>query len=419
MGETHKHIHLARDLKKSPVEEAVEKIQAVDRETAVKSLTEINTRRVADIFEEIGPEIGAQLLLALPPDDAADIIGNLSHRFRIRILNRIDKEEAADIIKLLQYPPDTAGGLMTTDFISFSPDTTVKDAIDRLRENYEKAETVYYAYILEGGRLIGTVSLKELTLSNPSKELREIMTTNLETVETDVDSEEVIRIFDSHQYQAMPVIEDGQMKGIITFDDVIDVMREEATEDVQKLAGGSGHEQVFSPWSYKVKKRVPWLYINLIAAFLAAGVVAAFEGTIAQVAILAAFLPILNNQAGNTGMQALSVTIRGQATGEMDYSRILTAIGKETSTGIINGVLVGAAIGIITYIWQGSIQLGLVVTGAMFLTIVVATLAGLLVPVVLEKTGNDPAMASSIFVTAIADIAGIFFLLILAQVYLL
>lgn len=419
MGETHKHIHLARDLRQSPLEEAAAKIQAVDRDTAVKSLTEINTRRVADIFEEIGPEDGADILLDLPPDDGADIIGHLSHRFRIRILNRIDKEEAADIIKLLQYPPDTAGGLMTTDFISFSPNTKVSDAIERLRENYENAETVYYAYIIEDDELIGTVSLKELTLSDPAKELQEIMTTDLETLETDVDSEEVIRIFDSHQYQAMPVIEDGQMKGIITFDDVIDVMREEATEDVQKIAGGSGHEQVFSPWTYKVRKRVPWLYINLIAAFLAAGVVAAFEGTIAQVAILAAFLPILNNQAGNTGMQALSVTIRGQATGEMDYSRIVTAVGKEITTGLINGVLVGAAIGIITYIWQGSALLGGVVAASMLLTIIVATLAGLIVPVVLEKTGNDPAMASSIFVTAIADIAGIFFLLILAHIYLL
>ncbi|MDY6770458.1 MAG: magnesium transporter [Candidatus Nanohaloarchaea archaeon] len=418
MAEKHKYVHLARDIRQSPPEEAAEKLKAVDRETSINALREVDTRQVADIFEELSVETSADYLLELPPDDAADIIGALSHRFRIRLLNRIDKDEAEDIIELLQYPPDTAGGLMTTDFISFSPDTTVKEARDHLQENYADAETVYYAYVREDEQLVGTVSLKELTLASSSSELRDIMTTDLETLETDVDSEEVIRIFDRHHYQAMPVVEDSEMRGIITFDDVIDVMREEATEDVQKLAGGSGHEQVFSKWTYKVRKRVPWLYFNLIAAFLAAGVVALFEGTIAQVAILAAFLPILNNQAGNTGMQALSVTIRGQATGEMEYSRILTAVGKELVTGIVNGVLVGGAIGAITYFWQGSLLLGGVVAGAMILTIIVATMAGLLVPVLLEKTGNDPAMASSIFVTAVSDISGIFFLLILAQMYL-
>ncbi|MDY6778893.1 MAG: magnesium transporter, partial [Candidatus Nanohaloarchaea archaeon] len=411
MAEKHEHIGLADTLQNRPPEEAAQELQNADLDTAVRALQETRPHRSADILEHLDISYSTDIISHLPPDDATDVIGELRHKFRIQVLSRLEEEDATDIIQLLKYHPETAGGLMTTDFISFPADTTVSDAINTLRDDYETAETVYYAYIVEDGVLKGTVSLKELTLADRDAALGDIMETDLENLPTDMDREEVVRIFDKHHYQAMPVVEDGTIRGIITFDDVIDVMREEATEDVQKIAGGSGHEEVFSRWTYKVRKRAPWLYLNLIPAFGGAAVVSLFESTIAQIAILAAFLPVINNQAGNVGLQALSVTIRGLATGEMDYERLMTATSKELLTGITNGLLIGATIGVIAYLWQSSYMLGVVIFSSMMVTIIVANLAGFLVPITLDRLGYDPASASSIFVTAIADISGIFFML--------
>jgi magnesium transporter len=400
-------------------EDCVKEIQAETLDNTVRALTEIPGRKAAEILEHIGIAYSTEIISHLPPDDAADILPHTEEDFRLRVLKRLSEEQSADIIKLLKYPPETAGGIMTTDFISFPPETTVGDAIEQIREGYQHGETVYYAYILnKDSELLGTVSLKEMTLTDPGRILADIMTTDLKKVPVEMDQEAVAQIFDRERYQALPVVEDGQMKGIVTFDDIIDVIREEATEDVQKIAGGSGNEQIFSKWSYKIRKRLPWLYINLVAAFMAAAVVSQFESTIEEIAILAAFLPVINNQAGNAGMQSLSVTIRGQATGEMDYGRIFRALAKEITTGTVNGLLIGVVIGFITSLWQGNFMLGGVIFLSMAVTILTASVAGFLVPVILDHLNYDPAMASGIFVTAIADISGIIFLLGFATLYL-
>ncbi len=394
-------------------------LEAEGSEKAAESLPEINSEKAAEILEELGSDYSLDVIGRMDPDDAVDIIAHLDHSIAISLLSKLEEKKSRKIIDLLKYPPTTAGGIMTTDFISMDKGSTVGEAVDTATESQRDVETIYYIYITgEDSQLEGTVALRELLMLERNKKLSEVMEEEVEVLFSDMDREEVARIFDSQNYQAMPVVEEGEIVGIITFDDIIDVMREESTEDIQKMAGLVDNETIFSSWRTKINMRLPWLYLNLIAAFFAAGVVSYFEGTLAQVTILAAFLPVINNQAGNTGMQALSVVIRGQATGDLRSYSLIKYIIKETAVGLLNGFLIGAAVGFITMLWRADIILGAIVAFSMAITVFVSTLAGVLVPITMEKLDYDPATASSIFVTAIADISGIVFLLGTAAVYI-
>lgn len=419
MVERSNNLELIKEIKQKSGYKAAQTLEEEGDRASAGVLSELDPRHAAEILENMDKEDIPDIVALMAPDDAADIVSYLDHSLAIGLLSGLEEEHSEKILGLLNYSPTTAGGIMTTDFVSMRGDATVGEAIDEAKDSPRDVETIYYIYVTDiNGRIEGIASLRDLLSSNRDRNLSTVMKRDIKTLPSDMDQEEVARVFDSHNYQAMPVVEEGKIKGIITFDDVIDVMREESTEDLQKMAGLLDHETVFSSWHHKVSKRLPWLYLNLVAAFIAAGVVSYFEGTLAQITILAAFLPVINNQAGNTGMQALSVTLRGQATGDIKDQSLVRSVFKEAGVGLTNGILIGAAIGLITLLWQSDMILGGIIFVSMALTVLVSTIAGIVVPVTLEKLGYDPAMASSIFVTAIADITGIMFLLGTAAVYL-
>jgi magnesium transporter len=279
---------------------------------------------------------------------------------------------------------------------------------------------VFYLYIVDDRHhLVGVTSLRRLLLVSPATPLKRIMTTDLISARVDTDQEEVARQVASYNLLAIPVVdEENKLVGVITVDDVIDVIKDEATEDIFRLAGVAGDERVFTPAGESLRKRLPWLGINLVTAFLAASVVGLFEGTIQQVTALAVFMPIVAGMGGNAATQTLTVIVRGIALGELSWSNSRKALLKESLVGIGNGLVLGAVAAVVAWITRGSPVLGLVLCAAMIINMFVAATAGTLVPLGLRAANVDPALASSVFITTLTDIFGFAAFLGLATIFL-
>jgi magnesium transporter len=279
---------------------------------------------------------------------------------------------------------------------------------------------VFYLYVSDARRpLVGVVSLRRLLLVPPATPLKRIMTTDLISVRADMDQEEVARQVASYNLLAIPVVdEENKLVGIITVDDVIDVIKDEATEDVYRLAGVSSDDRVFTRPSESLKKRLPWLQVNLVTAFLAASVVALFEGTIAKWATLAVFMPVVAGMGGNAAMQTLTVIVRGIALGELTFANSRKALFKEAVVGLGNGIACGIVAALVVWVWKGKLWLGVVIGAAMVINMFVAATAGTLIPLGLRAAKVDPALASSVFITTLTDVFGFLSFLGLAAVLL-
>jgi magnesium transporter len=278
---------------------------------------------------------------------------------------------------------------------------------------------VFYLYVVDDRRhLVGVVSLRRLLLVSPETPLKRIMTADLISARVDMDQEEVARQVAAYNLLAIPVVdEENKLVGIITVDDVIDVIKDEATEDIYRLAGVAGDERAFTPAKESFRKRLPWLGINLLTAFLAAAVVGLFEGTIDLFPVLAVFMPIVAGMGGNAGTQTLTVVVRGIALGELTWSNSRKALLKEVVVGLGNGIVLGAAAALIVWLVRGNPTLGLVLGMAMIINMFVAAAAGTLVPLGLRAASIDPALASSVFITTMTDMFGFFSFLGLATVF--
>jgi magnesium transporter len=279
---------------------------------------------------------------------------------------------------------------------------------------------VFYLYVVDERRhLVGVTSLRRLLLVSPETPLKRIMTADLITARVDMDQEEVARQVASYNLLAIPVVdEENKLVGVITVDDVIDVIKDEATEDIYRLAGVTGDERAFTPAAESVRKRLPWLGVNLVTAFLAAAVVAFFEDTIDQVTALAVFMPIVAGMGGNAATQTLVVMVRGIALGELNWSNSRRALIKESIVGFSNGVILGLVAAAVAWATRGSPMLGVVLCGAMIINMLVAAMAGTLVPLGLRAAHVDPALASSVFITTLTDIIGFFSFLGLATLFM-
>ena len=308
--------------------------------TAAEMVSEMEPAEAAELLSELATDQAADIVEAMDPDDAADVMGELADPSRESILDEMEPAPTATVEQLLAYPPDTAGGIMTTEFMSFGADLTVEEAIAEIRRLHSGTETLYYLYVVDrSGRLSGVVSLRDLILAATATKLYDLAATSVVSVHAAVDREEVAQLM--NPYLALPVVDDDRrLVGIVTVDDVVDVMQEEATEDIQRLMGASGDEKVDSPWGYSFGKRLPWLQINLLTAFVAATVVGAFEDTIARVTALAVFLPIVAGQGGNTGAQALVVVVRGLALGDVRPRAVARILLRELSLGLVSGLAV-------------------------------------------------------------------------------
>ena len=402
-----------------------------DREAAFSLLADRNGRLAMEAVSELGPENGAALLATrsaediaklaqeIPSDDAAALIDYLPEELSSAVLDLMRPKESGVVENLLEYDEQTAGRIMNPHVFALNEDMTVGEAITELQTNRD-VEMVFYLYVVDERRhLVGVVSLRRLLLVSPETPLKRIMTTDLISARVDMDQEEVARQVASYNLLAIPVVdEESKLVGVITVDDVIDVIKDEATEDIYRLAGVAGDERAFTPAGESLRKRLPWLGVNLVTAFLAALVVSFFEGTIQQITALAVFMPIVAGMGGNAATQTLTVIVRGIALGELTWSNSRKALIKEAVVGMGNGIVLGLVAALVAWGTRGSPVLGLVLCAAMIINMFVAATAGTLVPLGLRAANIDPALASSVFITTLTDVFGFFSFLGLATVFM-
>lgn len=402
----------------------VELMQRLADTDAALILQEMEDYEQADILRLLSKERAKEILKNLASDDAADLIGELSVEEAQEMLQLIEEEEESlDLGELLKYPEDSAGGIMTTEYISLPADIPVEDAIARLREVAPQAETIYYVYVVdEEGLLIGVLSLRDLIASSDGTLLKNIMRHNVISVNAELDQEEVARIVSKYDLLAVPVVDDQErMLGIVTVDDVIDVLEQEATEDIYHLAGASeieGMELTEAPVNKVVRLRLPWLLITMIGGVISGSVIGVYKDTLEAIVMLAIFIPVVMGMGGNVGTQSSTIFIRGLATGEIDRSEVWPYFFREIKIGVVMGVICGILISITAFIWQGNPYLGLVVGLSMLITISVATMIGTLVPLLLNKVNIDPAITAGPFVTMIKDFTGLVIYFGIASIFL-
>ncbi|MBL4930513.1 magnesium transporter [Clostridium paridis] len=385
--------------------DVIEEMEEEEKEEFLNLFTDIEQ---GNIVNEMSSDEIADLLLSVEPDKAN------------KLLEALDKEDQEEVKELLTYNEDTAGGLMATEFIAIKENMTVAETLTYLQTAGIDAETVYYLYVLdEKESLRGILSLRELVVSSFDIIIRDIMHENVKSIPAFMDQEDVAVIFEKYGFQAMPVVGDeGDMLGVITLDDIIEVVRDEDNEDIYRLGGLNEGEVIDGRARESVKSRLPWLFVNLITAILAGATVNIFNGTIDRVVILASFMPIVAGMGGNAGTQSLTLIVRGIALGELTGENARRVFLKEALTGVINGAAIGVAVSMLGILWSGNPIFGLVVGTAMILNMALATIVGYAVPVVLKKVGVDPALASAVFVTTFTDVCGFFFFLGLATLFI-
>src|SRR5687767_5202176 len=430
IGATANLLNLLQKQHPADLAQIFSELQNKDREAAFSLLAERNGRLAMESISELGPDAGAALLATrsaeeiaklaqeIPSDDAAALIDYLPEELSAAVLDLMRPKESGVVENLLEYDEQTAGRIMNPHVFALNEDMTVGEAITELQHNRD-VEMVFYLYVVDDRKhLVGVVSLRRLLLVSPETPLKRIMTADLISVRVDMDQEEVARQVAAYNLLAIPVVdEENKLVGIITVDDIIDVIKDEATEDIYRLAGVSGDDRASTPAGESLRKRLPWLGVNLVTAFMATLVVAMFEGTIGLFPVLAVFMPVVAGMGGNAGMQTLTVIVRGLALGELTWSNSRKALLKEALVGIGNGVALGATAALVVWATRNDPVLGAVLGMAMIINMFVAATAGTLVPLGLRAVNVDPALASSVFITTMTDVFGFFSFLGLATIF--
>jgi len=420
---------LLEDLHPSDIADLVEQLDDVDEQVRVfellpadvsaEALAEIESHEhPEEILSQLEPRRIAEIIAELPDDDAVDLIGELSPEEQARVLAALPQVEAGALRKLLRYDEESAGGIMTTELVAVTVDMSAAQAIDEVRRQAQELTEHFYAiYVVDAyRRLQGTVNLQDLVVSDPATPIAVLLQPPVAIVPVDMDQEDVARLISRYNVPSLPVVgPNDALLGRITFDDVLDVIEAEQTEDIFRLAGVSEEEEVRGGFVDSVRARLPWLFLNLITASMAALVVVFFQDTIAELVILAAAMPIIAGMGGNAGTQALAVTVRRLALSDEPSGRRWNVAAKEMLVGLTNGLALGLVAGVAGYLIADVAMFGVVVLLAMWGNLIVASFAGAFVPVLLERVGADPAVASSVFVTTFTDIFGFFLLLGLAS----
>ena len=372
------------------------------------------------IFELIPDEEAIDILAFMSPDDIVDVLGFIDIRKSKSILTKMKRSQANKIRELLGYEEDTAGGIMTTQYIAFKENLEIKEVMKKIKMIAPRTEVIETIFVTNSKKeLVGEADLRDILISSDETKLSEIMDENPKYVYVEEDQEDVARLVSKYDLKVVPVINHKKMiLGIITIDDIIDVIQEENTEDILKLGGVSEEEDIYSDFWFSVKQRLPWLVINLGTAFLASFVIGLFSVTVEKVVILSSVMTIISGMGGNAGTQALSVTIRALALGEVDLKDTLGIIWKTVLVGTINGALLGLLCGGILWAIYGNFYMGLIVFLAMIGNLVIACMIGFLIPITLKAMKIDPAMASAVVLTTATDCFGFLIFLSLATVFL-
>ena len=402
-------------------DEAAEILGQMDEQAAAEALAEMQTPLAVHVIEDLIDEnlpLAVNLLGVMAPDDAADLLQEIGDSYREQVLSGMSLVTAAEYRKLIGYDAQTAGGLMTTDYLTLKDNQSVSSAIEKLRAQ-ELPQGVHHLLVVgEDDRVVGAVGLRDLILSQSKTLINEIMNRTVKALRPDVDQEEVAREFDRYDYSTLPVIDlDGRLIGIVTVDDVIDIIRAEQTEDVQKSVGAGAFEAVYSGIGEKLRGRLPWLGISLAMTCGAACVVFFFEDLIKQQPMLVFLMPAIAAVVGNAGQQALMVTLRGIVLDEVRKERILPLLWRETLVGMVSGIVLGSILCLFIGLLAGWL-LGAVAGMTMALAMTMGTLVGAGVPLIMRRLGFDPAQSASIFLIMITDALAFSFLLILARTIL-
>jgi magnesium transporter len=373
--------------------------------------SELEEDTFQDLIEEMPVEAIVEILESMPADDVADIIGRLPEGRSQEILDKMKKAESEEVEDLLRYDDDTAGGIMVPDFIALKEDVTAREAIESLQTEHSDVEMAFYLYVVdEYGKLVGVSSLRQLVVVAPDTSLKEFMSTDVFSVRTDMDQEEVARIVARYDILAVPVVDDSnRLVGVVTVDDVIDILRKEATEDILKMAG-VGEEFVETKSIFKSTRiRLPWLFASCVGGLFAFFIIGKFESSILKYAYLAAFIPVIMGMGGNIGTQSSTIVVRGLATGRLNVRDIWSVVLKELSIGVILGFVYGALIGSVAQLRYSMVALAISVALAVVSSMSVAALVGSLVPMAFARINIDPAVATGPFVTTAIDIISVFF----------
>lgn len=383
-------------------------LEQAESKVQIKIISFLDSNRILDLFG------------FMSKDDIADILGIIDTGRRKEIINIMKAGDKAVIKELLGYKDDSAGGIMTTEYIALNEELTIRAAINKIKEITPKTEYIHTIYVTnENKKIIGTVKLRDILVANEKQKLKDIVNENFIYVTPDIDQEEVAKLVSKYDLNAIPVLNNRKrMLGIITIDDIVDVLVEEQTEDILKMGGVAKEETLDSTLIQSIKMRLPWLVVNLVTAFLAALTVRMFEGTIAKVVALSATMSIVTGMGGNAGTQTVSIIIRNLAMGKVKFKEVKRLVLKEIVLGMINGAIIGIITGIIVAAIYQNIYLGLIIFLAMVGNLIISGFFGLIIPVVLEKLKMDPALSSSIFLTTATDVLGFFLFLSLASIFL-
>jgi magnesium transporter len=400
--------------------ERIELVRQIPPELSSQALVEMPEEAHAEeTLAALDPGRAAQIVGELEDDDAADILGDLEPEQQERILAGV--EDRAEVDRLLEYDEESAGGRMTSHLVTVTELDTMALALEAVRRQAGDVDEVTEIFVVDTAiHLVGSLSFNQLVVTSPGTLVRDVMDDADVRVAPEVDQEEVARLMARYNIPSVPVVDpQGRLLGRVTYDDIIDVTEAEATEDLLRFGGVSPDEELGARWTAAVRSRLPWLYVNLLTAFLAASVVYFFKGSIQRVATLAVWMPIVAGMGGNAGTQALAVTVRRLSLGQVPSTRFREVITKEVLVGLVNGLAIGIVVSVVSVLLGESWRLGLVIFLAMFANLIVAGFAGSFVPVLLERMGVDPAVASSIFVTTLTDVCGFGLLLGLGTAVLL
>jgi len=372
------------------------------------ALTQVDDTVRDEILEELPPETVAEGVRELDSDDAVTILEDLPKEDQAEILDQLPPVERVALKRSLDYPEDSAGRRMQDEFIAVGPDWTVGQTIDYMRETPDLPDRFWEIYVVGADRrLTGVVALDRLLRTKRPVPVHDLFDEDLRPVQATDDQEEVARLFERYDLVSAPVVDgDGRLVGVITFDDIVDVIEEEAEEDIKALGGVRGEEELSdSVWTI-AKSRFPWLFANLLTALISAWVISNFEGAIAKMVALAVLMPIVASMGGNAGTQTMTVTVRALATRELSSANAVRIIRRELLVGLFNGLAFAVIMGTVAMFWFNVTDLGLVMGLAMVTVLAAAALGGILIPLVLTRFGVDPAVSSGPFVTTITDVVG-------------
>ncbi len=411
---------LADILKALEKDKRIYLFKLIPTETAADVIIMLDEVSRQEIVKYVKPRRLAQIIDNMRSDDAADLISELPDTIARSVLSFIEPQERADVEKLLRHGEETAGGIMELEFLTVYEDQTVDDAIQEVRQRAQEVDQVYYIYAIDrGGRLVGVVPIKKLFLEKPRNLIRDIMKSEVISVPVDMDQEQVANIVSKYDLVAIPVIDKYQrLVGRITIDDIVDVLQDEANEDIQLLAGISDEEIIQETSPLRISRnRLPWLIIAFAGQLLAAFILRQFEVTLAQIAALAFFIPVIMAMGGNAGIQSSTIIIRGMALGDSASTEKWKLFLRELRVALLNGFLLGLMIFLFIWFWLKEPYFGLVVGASMIFVIVNSAVFGALIPFLLGKFDMDPAIATGPFITTTNDVLGLLIYLSLSTAY--